>query len=311
VISDDHLVHYYCMRISPDRLLILRSVASEGGVLAAARALQVAPSGVSAHLAALERETGLVLIDRSQRGGQRRLALTVAGTKLAAHAARLSEVLADIDADVATLSGAAGGDVTIAAFSTAIAHLVAPAITALAGTHPAITARVTELDPEPGLAAVYAGAVDVALDDHDLDTSPLPPTGLTYRHLLDDSYRLAIPRDWPEPNELADLGDRPWVDGPATSTIHRVLERLRQATGLPLAAQHLCVEFPAALALVNNGHAVALVPDLALPRTVPADIRVMTLPQLGGRRIGAIHRPGPRGTNPAVAAVLDALAGRS
>ena len=53
-----------CMHISPDRLLILRAVAASGGVGAAARQLHLAPSGISQHLARLERETGLVLVDR-------------------------------------------------------------------------------------------------------------------------------------------------------------------------------------------------------------------------------------------------------
>lgn len=296
------------MRISPDRLLILRTVAAEGGVLAAARALHLAPSGVSAHLAALERETGLVLIDRSRRGGQRSLTLTVAGARIAAHASRLSEVLADIEADVATLSGDAAGDVTIAAFPTAIRHLVAPALNALTGTHPAITVRVVELDPEPALAALHAGTVDIVVEEHDLDTTPEVPDGLVYRHLADDRYRLAIPHVWPEPGGLADLADRPWVDGPPNATIHRVLERLRTATGLLFEGRHSCVEFPAALALVASGHAAALIPDLALPRTLTADIRLVTLPRLGGRRIGTLHRPGRRGTTPAAAATINALA---
>ena len=45
------------MHISPDRLLILQAVATSGGV-GAARQLHLAPSGISQHLARLERETG-------------------------------------------------------------------------------------------------------------------------------------------------------------------------------------------------------------------------------------------------------------
>lgn len=296
------------MRISPDRLLILRTVAAEGGVVAAARALHLAPSGISAHLAALERETGLVLIDRSRRGGQRAVTLTVAGERIAAGAARLSEVLDDINADIATLNGDAGGTVTVAAFPSAIRHLVAPALNALAATHPAITIRVAELDPAPALTALHAGAVDIVIDEHDLDAPSQVPQGLNYRHLIDDLYRLAVPLTWPEPDGLAELASRPWVDGPPHATIHRVLERLRNTTGLPFESRHSCVEFPAALALVGSGHAAALVPDLALPRTLTTDIRLMTLPQLGGRRIGTLHRPGRRGTAPAITATINALA---
>jgi hypothetical protein len=93
--------------------------------------LRLAPSGISQHLAALERETGLALVDRSRLGGGRALQLTVAGRTLAAQAARLAEVLADVDADIAALTGDAGGPVTISAFPPVIGYIVAPAIVAL------------------------------------------------------------------------------------------------------------------------------------------------------------------------------------
>jgi DNA-binding transcriptional LysR family regulator len=49
------------MHLDPVRLLVLRAVRRAGGVLPAARLLQVTPSGISQHLRRLEMETGLVL----------------------------------------------------------------------------------------------------------------------------------------------------------------------------------------------------------------------------------------------------------
>jgi DNA-binding transcriptional LysR family regulator len=295
------------MSISPYRLLILRTVATEGGVLAAARSLHLAPSGVSAHLASLERETGLVLVDRTVRGGQRATRLTVAGTKLAARGARLFDLLADTEAEVAALRGESGGDVTIAAFSTAIESLVAPALTVLEATHPAVSIHVLELDPAPAIIALQSGTVDIVLDEHDLDLRPTFPRELTYRHLRDDSYRVAIPRAWGEPRDLTNLASRPWVDAPEGTAVHRVLERLRRTMGLPFPGQHSCAEFPAALALVESGRAAALVPDLALTRATSDNIRVVALHQLGGRRIGVLHRPGAHGPSSSIVSSIDAL----
>lgn len=45
------------MRLDPMRLLVLRAVAESGAVVAAGRRLHLAPSGVSQHIASLERET--------------------------------------------------------------------------------------------------------------------------------------------------------------------------------------------------------------------------------------------------------------
>ena len=67
------------MTLDPRRLLVLRAVHRHGGVLAAAERLGLTPSAVSQHLARLEAETGLALVDRSRLGGGRSLAGSAAG----------------------------------------------------------------------------------------------------------------------------------------------------------------------------------------------------------------------------------------
>src|SRR4051794_24489089 len=112
------------MQVSPDRLLILQVVATAGGVGAAARRLHLAPAGISQHLARLERETGLVLVARSTSGGQRPLSLTAAGRRLAAHGARLADVLAEAEGDVYAMSERLSGTVDVGVFSSVIPRLV-------------------------------------------------------------------------------------------------------------------------------------------------------------------------------------------
>jgi hypothetical protein len=125
-------------------------------------------------------------------------------------------------------------------------------------------------------------------------------------HLLDDPYRVALPSTWPAPRDVTDLADRPWVDGPPGSAVHSVLDRLRATTGLPLSGVHTCVEFPAALALVDAGLAAALVPDLALASSPDPARRIAHLPGLGARTISA-YVPGTRRLAPPLDAALDAL----
>jgi DNA-binding transcriptional LysR family regulator len=295
------------MRIDPARLLVLRAVVDAGGVVAAARRLHLAPSGVSQHLAALERETGLVLLDRSHLGGRRPARPTTAGRRLAEHANRLADVLAEAEADVQALSGSIDGPVALAVFPTAVHRLAAPALVALARTAPAVRPRLVELDEGPALAALHAGEMDMVLVEDDALHPRAAPAGTAGRPLLDDPYRLALPADWPVPDEVADLAGRPWVDGPPDSAVRRVLDRLRVATGLPLPGAHSCVEFPAALALVDAGLAAALVPDLALTGHLPAGVRLISLPGLGARRISAVHRTRRSRTTPVVGVLLDAL----
>lgn len=295
------------MRINPERLLVLGAVAEAGGITAAGRLLHLAPSGVSQHIAALERETGLILLDRSRRGGQRPVALTAAGRRLVTHAHRLAQVLAEAEAEVHTLSGRVDGPVTLAAFPTAIHRLVAPALVSLAITHPGVRPSVREIDEQFMLAALQTGDLDLALvEDDALRPTPSTP-GLTYQGLLDDAFRVAVPTGWPAALTFADLAESPWVDGPPDSAVARTLQRLRATSGLPLRGEHSCLEFPAALSLVAAGLAAALVPALALHQGKPAGVRPIDVAGLGARRISVVHRAGPGLPGPAVRVLLDSL----
>src|SRR5246127_3317970 len=87
------------------RLRVLVAVARCGSVTAAARALNYAQPSVSHHLARLEAETGIKLIQRAGRG----IRLTAAGRLLAERAA---EVIGRLDAaenELAAYTGPRGG----------------------------------------------------------------------------------------------------------------------------------------------------------------------------------------------------------
>jgi DNA-binding transcriptional LysR family regulator len=78
------------------RLATFREVAQRGSFAAAADALCFTPSAVSQQMAALEREVGAKLFERTHRG----VRLTHAGTRLLAHADDLLHRLAQAEADL-------------------------------------------------------------------------------------------------------------------------------------------------------------------------------------------------------------------
>lgn len=288
--------------------MVLRAVDRHGGVVGAAEILRVSPSAISQQLAALERDTGVALVDRSRRGGQRALELTAAGRRLAGYAAQLGLVLQEAEADMAAFAGAAAGPVTVAAFSTILSGYVGPALTRLARTHPGIRVRVIEFDEAQALPDLHAGAIDLVFVEDDAHRRRRPPAGLSYEALLDDAFRLAVPADWPEVSDLADIADRPWVDGPPGSSVGQALTRLRQTTGMAFPAAHSCSEFTAALAVVGAGLAGAFVPELALAVISPQPgVRIVTPPGIGARRLGVLFRRSRHEPTPAVRAVLDSL----
>jgi molybdate transport repressor ModE-like protein len=93
------------------RLRMLREVALRGTIAAAARACGLSASAVSQQLAALEREAGTALLERSPRGA----VLTGAGQALAGRAASVLDLLAAARADLDRFRGAVGGPVRMAA----------------------------------------------------------------------------------------------------------------------------------------------------------------------------------------------------
>ncbi len=295
------------MNLDPRKLVVLRAVERHGGVVGAAEALHVSPSAVSQQLALLERETGFVLIDRSRRGGQRPIAFTTAGRRLATHADELVQVLDDAAAELTAWADAVTGPVTLAAFVTVLRGFAGSAIISLTKAHPGLDLAVYQLDDSTAAADVLAGRTDLALIEDDAQRRRTVPRGLRYEALYDDPFRVIVPADWPEFDDLAAVADRPWVDGPADSAVGQAMRRVRQTSALKLPAKHLCKDFTAALLLVSAGFAGALVPALALTGAAPDGIREIALPGLGGRRIGVLYRRSRNEPTPPVRTVLDAL----
>ena len=294
------------MHPDPRRLAVLGAVARAGGVLAAAELLHVTPSAVSQQIGRLEREVGVALLDRGPRG----VTLTPAGRILADTADRIDAELSHAQKELAGVTGRVGGRVTVAAFTTAIRHVVAPTLTSLADSAPGIEVRVVELDGEPAMTQLRTGGVDVIVMDRDAPTASSAPTGMRDLPLLDEPWRVAVPPGVKLPRALPDLDGVPWVIGPKGSTARRALERIARSQSWRLVEAHECLEYPAALALVSAGLGWTLVPSLALPDQ-PGDVRSAALPGLGLRRLVLRHRTSRNEPAPAVRTVVTALIERA
>ena len=271
-------VQFGCMHISPDRLLILRAVAASGGVGAAARQLHLAPSGISQHLARLERETGLVLVDRFHSGGQRPLRLTAAGQRLAAHGGRLADVLADAAEDIYAMSERLSGTVNVGGV------LLGDDPSGRAGdprsraASPRRTGAGARGQRGPGAVRSPRRGPRCGSRRGREPGRPVHPSW-TRAHL---APRRPVPgRGARRPGRcrrsLDDLASRPWISGPPGTAVQLVLDRVRRSTGLDLPATHVCEEFAAVLALVEAGLGASIVPALALPVEERPGLRLVGL----------------------------------
>jgi DNA-binding transcriptional LysR family regulator len=116
-----------------------------------------------------------------------------------------------------------------------------------------------------------------------------------------------VPTTWPDFDDLTAVAERPWVDGPPDSAVGQAMQRVRRSTGLRLPAAHQCAEFTAGLSLVAAGLGGAFIPQLAVDALSPGDVRVLSLPGLGARRIGVVYRRSRNEPTPVVRAVVDAF----
>src|SRR6266536_5896977 len=148
------------------RLRLLKEFAERGTIVAAAAALGYTPSAVSQQLAALEREAGVSLLDRTARAAE----LTDAGRRLAGHAERILAMIEEAETDLSAEAHEPAGRIVATAFPSA-AVAFAPALARSLRAHPRLTLVLRQTPAREGLRQVRSGDVDVAIVDD--GTSPL------------------------------------------------------------------------------------------------------------------------------------------
>src|SRR3954451_7799691 len=134
------------MPLDVRRLRVLRELAERGTVVATAEALSFTPSAVSQQLAALEREAGVVLLEREGR----RLQLTDAGRTLVAHADTVLAQLERAEADLHAGASEISGTLNVAAFSSYARSLLPRAAAAMLA-HERLELHVRDAEPQDSI----------------------------------------------------------------------------------------------------------------------------------------------------------------
>jgi len=277
------------------RLRLLRELARRGTIAAVANALSYTPSAVSQQLAALEREAGVPLLERTGRS----VILTPAAARLIEHADTILAVLEQATAELATARTELIGTLRIGAFPTAVHAILSPALVGLSRDHPRLELFVTELDPANAPAALRAHDLDIALVQ-EYDYVPREPeTGLDTEEFLTETIYLAALSSEP----LTAHRHSTWIAGTPGTLCHIMTVRACQAAGFTPHIRHHADDFGTVLALVAAGQGVALVPELGA-RSVPDPVRLT--PLATRRRTHLAYRRG-HGDHPIVAAARLAL----
>jgi DNA-binding transcriptional LysR family regulator len=288
------------------RMKVLREVAARGSFSAAAESLSFTQSAISQQIAALERETGATLLERSPRG----VRLTDAGTALVSHADAILARLDDAEEELAALAGLRGGRLRLATFQSGGATLVPRAVKAFHDRHPAVELSMVEAEPDEAQELLRCGAVDLAVL---YDFEPLPDSisnDFELAHLIDDRYEAVVARDHPLASKrglrLADMGAEPWISSTLRCGCRAITDRACRDAGFEPRVAFEADETMAAQAFVAAGVGVTILPRLALS-PLRAGVVARSLGRDAPMRRIWVARPGDGYRSPASEAMVQVL----
>ncbi len=290
------------------RLRVLLAISEHGGVSAAARALLFTPPAVSQQVAALERQLGVELLDRSQRNAR----LTSAGARLAEHARQVIAGLEAAEADVRGAHSTAHGLLRLITMPSAGRMLLPGIIARLAKDHPEIELRIDVMEPEAALPALARQEADVVLAGEYGLTPRRFASSIERVGLFDENMYLAVPASSAirGPNvELAEFRDARWIAPAERSACALALERSCALAGYEPHVVSRTGDFAVAAGFVAAGYGMTLLPAMvADDLRLKADRRHIRLlesidPPIS-RTIYLALRQGSRAL-PAIVALLD------
>ncbi|MFD9061813.1 LysR family transcriptional regulator [Kitasatospora purpeofusca] len=242
---------------------VLRAVAREGSLAAAARSLHHSQPTVAHHLAAIESHFGAPLVHRGPRG----VRLTEVGRLVLPHAEAVLGRVGLVEQEVRTLIEQGTKTLRAATFPTAGALLLPPALRQLA--REGVKVSLVEGELPTVVEALRTGGVQIAL----VYSQPGEPLDLdeefVLHPLLDDPLLLALPADHPlaalDRVPLARLRDAGWIMGASDwDPCDRVLTWACAQQGFEPVRVMRTDDYGMLKGFVAAGIAVALIPRLAL-----------------------------------------------
>ncbi len=284
-------------------LQALVGIADTGSFSAAAEAIGTVQSNVSAHVARLERELAVALVERST--GR----LTEEGEVVVARARRMMAELDAMRADVAAMVHDVSGTVRVGMIGTTGRWLVPLLFNQLRQHYPRITMTVadgTSATLEPRLVS---GQLDLAVV-----TMPVPGDELSASPLFEEDLMLVVgaghalaaqvPQGKPLP--LVALADLELLLPMPGTALRQEIDAAVQPAGITLRPSMELDGLRMIASLTFDGHGPAILPASAIPAHLRDRFRLLSLEGFPRRRVGVALRS--RGLPSAPArAVIDLL----
>jgi len=265
------------------QLTALLAVGEAGSFSAAARVLHTVQSNISTHIARLERELGVTLVDRSSGS------LTEEGLAVASRARHIQGELEALGADVAALRDEVAGTVRLGCIGTSARWLVPLVLEEVTRRHPKVHVIVVDATTTSLVPRLLADELDLAVLN-----LPITSPELVADHLFDEDRILIAPDGHPlaafDRVAFADLGDHELLLEPSGTTFRDELDREATGAGIELRARAEVDGLRLIASLAFQGFGAAIVPATAAPEWLEGSWRRVRIDGLARRSVGLARR---------------------
>jgi LysR family hydrogen peroxide-inducible transcriptional activator len=265
------------------QLRALLAVGDHHSFSAAARALHTVQSNVSAHVARLEREMGVTLIDRAT------LTLTEEGVIVAERARRIDAEFLALASDVASLRDEVHGRVRLGCIGTTAKWLVPPLFRALEDRYPGIAVLYSDATTAVLVPQLITGRIDLAVvnlpvDDPDIVITPL----FTEEQIL--LAPLSHPLSDRHSVTLSDLAEHRLLLEAEGTAYRLALDEAAERAGVSLQALAEFDGMRLLASLAFAGFGAAILPASAAPFAMAENWRRIPVLDLPARGVGLAKR---------------------
>jgi LysR family hydrogen peroxide-inducible transcriptional activator len=263
----------------------LVAVADHRSFSAAARSLHTVQSNVSTHIARLERELGVTLVDRASG------TLTPEGEVVVERARRIQLELEALMSDVAAVNSEIEGVARIGVIGTTARWLVPPLLEAMAAGYPRVRVVVVDATTTSLLPQLHSGQLDLAvlaLPVHDPDVDS--------ELLFEEELLVIAPIDHPLAAEsrvtLAQLSEHELLLEPPGTAFRDDLDTQASEAGVTLTTKAEVDGMRLVASLAFEGFGAAVLPASAAPRENAGTGRwkVVGVDGLTRRSVGLVRR---------------------
>jgi DNA-binding transcriptional LysR family regulator len=265
------------------QLAALVAVADHGTFSAAAKRLHTVQSNVSAHIARLERELGVQLVDRA--AGR----LTEEGEAVVERARRIQAELDALVADVASVGKEVSGGVRAGVIGTTARWLVPRLLEAMRDEHPRVHVVIVEATTTSLLPQLASGQLDMAVVN-----LPSESDEIATEPLFEEDLLVVAPSGHPlaerEEVTLAELAEHELLLEPPGTSFRNDLDAEATKAGVTLQPQAELDGLRLVASLAFEGFGAAVLPATAVPGWLQGDWRRVAVTGLARRHVGLARR---------------------